>query len=64
MQGQANTEQRSTFEVEAKIGKPTMLEESGANYEDSAFKFKTCVAQQHATLASSMPTGATQFPHA
>ena len=46
--------QRSTFEVDTKLGKPTMLETSGANYEDFAFKFKTHVTQQDATLADEL----------
>ena len=42
---------RTTFEVDTKFGKPTMLEKSGGNFEDFAFKFKAHVARQDSDLA-------------
>ena len=53
-QSQASRMQRSTFEVDTKLGTPTMLENSGANYEDFAFTFKAPVAQQDAALADEL----------
>ena len=46
-----STVHSSTFELDTKLGKPTMLEKPGANCEDSPCKFKADVAQQDASLA-------------
>ena len=47
-QGHASTVLRLTFEVDSKLGKPTILEKSVANCGEFAFKFKAHVAQQDA----------------
>ena len=71
-QGHASTVLRLTFEVDSKLGKPTILEKSVANCGEFAFKFKAHVAQQDAALADELEmletahcsTSTTQFPHA
>ena len=53
-QGHASIVLRLTFEVDSKLGKPTILEKSVANCGEFAFKFKAHVAQQDAALSDEL----------